>query len=124
MQTRWSGKDRVFLEGFRQSATNLGPIQSRLERWFELAMERGSGRYKRQVQVYILVISGVLVSAANVDTLAIAGALYVGAVQHSVTRFPLGWTGWPTSWTSSICGIALTWAALTAGSAVLVRHLE
>jgi hypothetical protein len=48
----------------------------RIEEWFNQNMEQVSVWYKRRTQKIILVIAAVLVTALNIDALALANALY------------------------------------------------
>lgn len=50
-------------------------FQTSVEEWFDDAMDRVSGWYKRKAQLIILVIAVVACAALNVDTFAIANAL-------------------------------------------------
>jgi hypothetical protein len=92
-------------------------FRTKLEHWYDDAMDRLSGWYKRRVQKFILGYGAVLAIACNVDTINIAQTLYrspveqsaaasaaataagkdIDAVDTSVTAlkglsFPLGWT--------------------------------
>ena len=92
VKSHWTGSSHGLLEGLRLAATSMGPLQARIEKWFDLAMEQASGRFKQHAQLYILALSGVITISADVDTISIAGALYDGAVSHVPTHFPLFWT--------------------------------
>lgn len=50
--------------------------RQRVENWYDDAMERVSGAYKRRAQTYIAVLGVVLCSALNADTLMIARELW------------------------------------------------
>jgi hypothetical protein len=108
---------RVLLESLKQDSTNFGSLQLRIEKWFELAMEQAAGRYKRRTQLYILTISLLIVAVGNVDTIAIWGGLYEGAVGNAPVRFPIGW--WapetPPLDFARCAGLFLSWAALSLG---------
>lgn len=116
VRTRWQGRDELLLEGLRQASTSLSPVQARIEKWFSEAMEQASGRFKRRVQIVILIISAIMVGIANIDTLTIAGNLYTGALNHSSVTFPFGWstTGKPSF--QQVCGLILTWGAVSLGA--------
>jgi hypothetical protein len=115
VKEQWSSADRILLESLRLMATSLGPIQTRVEKWFDLAMEQASGRFKRRANTVILGISAGVVGWANVDTIAIASKLYDGALSHQATHFALFW---PDSqpWISKFAGLGLTWAAVSLGA--------
>ena len=105
--------ERRLLEALRQDSTNIASLQARIEKWFELAMEQASGRFKRRVQIYTLVFAGLIVGGGNVDTIAIFNQLYNGAAAGARTAFPLGWNGF--AWTS-IPGILVSWGAISLGA--------
>jgi hypothetical protein len=116
VQPRWHGTDARLLEGLRQAATAYGPLQTRIEKWFSLAMEQASGRFKRRTQVYILAISGAIVAAADIDTISITRHLYSGAIQHSPVLFAVGWPDPGTPWWEKVFGIVLSWGAVSLGA--------
>jgi hypothetical protein len=58
------------------SAGDPAALRKNLEDWFNAAMERVSGWYKRNVQIVTLVIGLVLVVALNADTLMIANGFF------------------------------------------------
>ena len=55
---------------------NMTTARANAETWFNSAMDRLSGAYKRRIQVLTLGVSLVLTLAVGADTLAIADALY------------------------------------------------
>jgi len=74
---------------------NIDTAQARVAHWYDDAMERASGVYKRQAQIYIAVIGLVLCSALNADTVMIARELWgdqalrtaiVAQAQESATK--------------------------------------
>jgi len=54
------------------AADQLARLQANVEQWFNQAMDRVGGWYKRWTQKILLAIAGVLVVAANADTIALA----------------------------------------------------
>lgn len=54
---------------------NLLEFRGKLEGWFDDAMDRVSGWYKRKVQLVLLALAAVLTIGLNADTLEIGGAL-------------------------------------------------
>ena len=56
-------------------ADQLASLQANVEQWFNQAMDRVGGWYKRWTQKILLVIAVILVFAANADTLALANRL-------------------------------------------------
>jgi hypothetical protein len=68
---------RAPLLGFVYTAEgNLGRLQQSIEQWFDDAMDRISGWYKRKVQIALGVYAIVLVLALNIDSLALARTLW------------------------------------------------
>jgi hypothetical protein len=60
--------------------------------WFDAAMERVSGVYKRTSQIVILVLSLLVAVALNVDTVALVRALWTGAhVREAVAQAAGQW---------------------------------
>lgn len=59
-----------------ETTTTRSALQQKLEQYFDDAMERVSGWYKRKAQLMILVISVVIAVGINVDSLKIANSLY------------------------------------------------
>jgi hypothetical protein len=57
------------------AGTDLNKAQANLEQWFNDAMDRVSGVYKRKSQVWVLVIAILVTVFANVDSLQIADSL-------------------------------------------------
>ena len=66
---------RVLLLMIDGAGDNLDLVQKNLEQWFDQAMDRVSGWYKRQTQWLTLVLAAGLTFAANADTIAIANRL-------------------------------------------------
>jgi hypothetical protein len=57
------------------AGTNLNKAQANLEQWFNDAMDRVSGVYKRKSQVWVVVIAALVTISANVDSLQVADSL-------------------------------------------------
>lgn len=66
-----SGAER----GLQADAEGLREVKLNIENWYNDAMERLCGRYKRNSQVIILAIAAIVSLVCNVDTLAIANSL-------------------------------------------------
>jgi hypothetical protein len=63
--------------GLLESAQgDVDTARERVENWYDDAMERVSGAYKRRAQIYIAVLGLLLCSALNADTLMIARELW------------------------------------------------
>jgi hypothetical protein len=58
------------------SGANLDRVRSDIADWFNNAMDRVSGAYKRKTQLWSLIIALVLVVLLNIDTIKIAQALW------------------------------------------------
>jgi hypothetical protein len=73
-----SSELRKIFTTFRQEVgDNEEQLRKRLERWYDDAMERVSGWYKRRVQLTLAVIGLVVAIALNADTLQIVRTLWV-----------------------------------------------
>ncbi|HZZ87480.1 MAG TPA: hypothetical protein VFE13_04005 [Caulobacteraceae bacterium] len=59
-----------------EAAGDLGTFRAGVERWFDNAMDRLSGSYKRSIQVATLLVGFGLAAALNVDTVHVARSLY------------------------------------------------
>jgi hypothetical protein len=59
-----------------RSGANLDRVRSDIADWFDNAMDRVSGAYKRKTQLWSLIIALILVVLLNVDTVKIAQALW------------------------------------------------
>jgi hypothetical protein len=66
---------RTLLILLDESKSELGKLQESVEAWFNNAMDRASGWYKRRTQAIVFVIAVVLTSAVNADTIQIAKTL-------------------------------------------------
>jgi hypothetical protein len=91
-----AGPHEITLDGLRQGAAklengfvrraviaaidagqgDLEAVREHLEAWYDAAMDRVSGWYKRTSQVIIAVIALAIVGALNLDAIAIADSLY------------------------------------------------
>ena len=69
----------------QRSAGDIGLFQARAEEWFDDAMERVSGWYRRRIQIALTVIAAALALTLNVDTVQIARHLWTDqAVRETV----------------------------------------
>jgi hypothetical protein len=66
---------RTLLILMDEAKSDLGKLQESVEAWFNNAMDRASGWYKRRTQVIVFVIAVVMTSAVNADTIQIAKTL-------------------------------------------------
>src|SRR5262245_39728354 len=66
---------RTLLILLDEANSDLGKLHESIEAWFNNAMDRASGWYKRRTQEIVFVIAVVLTSAVNADTIQIAKTL-------------------------------------------------
>jgi hypothetical protein len=67
----------------QRSGRDLGVAQTAIEGWFNDAMDRVSGWYKRRTQVWTLIIAAAMTLAANADTTYMAQRLWTDPVLRS-----------------------------------------
>lgn len=67
---------RVLLTALDTAGGDLNQLRRNLEDWFDGAMDRVAGWYKRESQYFLIVIGLVLAVAGNVDTIAVGRYLY------------------------------------------------
>jgi hypothetical protein len=98
----FSSLDTYLSEG----ETRLSAARRTVEQWFDEAMDRASGWYKRSTQLWLGVVGLLLACILNVDTLTVATALWrdptlrQNVVEHA-QRYQLPSTGAETSLTSA-----------------------
>jgi hypothetical protein len=126
-------------------AEDLEGAKVNVERWFEDAMERVTGWYKRKMQLIILGVAAAISVALNVDSFDVANALWndaalrdsvVAAAQRDTSQpldvdldvieqrlgelgLPLGWRTAPESlaaWSAKVAGLLFTTIALSLGA--------
>ena len=124
---------------------DLDRARANVERWFDDAMERVTGWYKRKVQLIILVVAALVSVALNVDSFDVVNALWkdaalrdsvVAAAQRETGQplggdldviedrleelgLPLGWGALPqgpVAWTAKVAGLLFTTIALSLGA--------
>jgi len=126
----------------RQAGPQLAQKRAAVEAWFDDAMDRLSGVYKRQVQWVTLGLGALAVVVLNVDTIAIASALWhdqgiraavTGAAQQASGAMamdnavntlydfglPIGWSVLPIDaamWGMKAAGLALSILAVSLGA--------
>jgi hypothetical protein len=66
---------RTLLILLDEAKSDVGKLQESVEAWFNNAMDRASGWYKRRTQEIVFVIAVVVTSAVNADTIQIAKTL-------------------------------------------------
>jgi hypothetical protein len=123
---------------------NVTEFRAGVERWFDRAMERVGGWYKRRAQIFLFVIGLLLAFAVNTDAVRAAGHLWkddgkresiVAAVQNQQANqtpdqaiaklddigFPIGWdeANRPSGggeWAIAVLGWVITGIAVTLGA--------
>jgi len=63
-----------------ESASELERLQRRVESWFDDAMDRASGVYKRNVQAFLFAVGLLLAVLTGADSLRFASSLYLNPV--------------------------------------------
>lgn len=133
--TAMTGNDQIrtlLLGMLAHAGDDLATFRTSVASWFGGAMERLSGRYKRNTQLVGFVVGLVLATALNVDAIRIAhilwaeprlaaGAIPTGAdpnaaVQYWLGSFPLGWFNGATLTLATPLGWLLTAAATLFGA--------
>lgn len=107
---------------------NLEHAQANIEHWFDDAMDRASGWYRRRAQLWNLVLAALITVATNADTLHLLHrfwnepALRAAPPQTLQQLGPvIGWTAesfraGPWDWTSRVIGWLLTTVAVSMGA--------
>lgn len=75
---------RVLIAAIDKAQGNVDRAQKSLEAWYDSAMDRISGWYRRSTQIMILVISLVVTIGLNVNTLNVVNYLYVNDTARAV----------------------------------------
>jgi hypothetical protein len=70
------GFKRVLLQFHSESFSNLETFKVRIGRWFDEAMERNAGTYKKDAQHWILIFSFIITIAINVDSIKLIRYFY------------------------------------------------
>lgn len=71
----WPTLDRTFLTGIDYAQGNLNALTTNLSQWFNAAMDRTSGWYKRRTQAVLFVIGMLVAGILNVDALYVMSRL-------------------------------------------------
>jgi hypothetical protein len=76
---------RSLLQSIAEASGEITKVRHEVQAWFDQAMERVSGTYKKKTQTIILCISLVLTSLLNADTIELSRYLYENpAVRQSL----------------------------------------
>jgi hypothetical protein len=65
---------------------SLDEVRTHLEAWFDDAMDRASGGYKRYTQRILLLLGLAVAAATNADTIAIASGVWTAVPARAVTE--------------------------------------
>lgn len=136
---------KVLLLSLNDANSRLDKARENVESWFNNAMERVSGWYKRKAQVIILLVAFVVSVALNADTFNVVNSLWtdtalresvvaaaqratdqplsedMGEITQQITdlQLPLGWKSLPATWAEGlikVAGLLFTTAALSLGA--------
>lgn len=136
---------RALLVCMDEANEDLDRARANVERWFEEAMERVTGWYKRKMQLIIICVAATVCVALNVDSFSVTNALWndaalrdsvVAAAQKDTGQalggdldvieerleglgLPLGWTETPENlagWFAKVAGLLFTTVALSLGA--------
>lgn len=66
---------KTFLVFLEEAENDVQELQKGIETWFNNAMDRVSGWYKRRTQLFVIIIAAFLVGLSNADTLRIVKTL-------------------------------------------------
>lgn len=130
---------RAIVSAIDSSQGDLQHVREQLEAWYDGAMDRVSGWYKRSTQWMIFVIALGSACALNIDTIAIVDSLYhnqalrdvsvaaagnasgngtvQGALRElSALHLPIGWHEAPKNLLETAIGLLITALAATLGA--------
>ncbi|RJG16087.1 hypothetical protein [Massilia cavernae] len=122
---------RALQSVYRQANGDLAKLQSSLEGWFDNAMERVSGAYKRQSLMVSLALSLLMAVLFNIDSIHLfrtlwqqpalaaqlsADTLNQGAID-ALRTLPIGWQSFPTKFDADFAMQVAGWL-LTASTAL------
>ncbi len=118
---------------YQQANGDLAKLQAGIIGWFDSAMERVSGAYKRSAMLISFVLSLLLAVLFNIDSIHLFRALWQhpslaaqlaaapeamnGAAIDALWRLPIGWQSFPPQWTPQLALSAAGWL-LTASTAL------
>lgn len=92
----------------RESAGDLGQLQTSIERWYDAAMDRVSGSYKRLTSIRTFFLGLLVAVALNVDALRILATLANDPTQReAIAEVAKGTTGGPDTVKSEQIAAAL-----------------
>lgn len=130
------GVQRALLIALDSAGGDLAKAQANLEAWYNSAMDRVSGWYKRSTQIILLALGLILAVALNISTVRIAQTLYhdktaremVVATAEKQAKEAIGYqqasndlgdlsmlVGWPKTWDGIRFELQHYWAPDLAG---------
>lgn len=127
------GPLKAMVKSVLVSNDDLAQLYKSLEQWFDSAMDRVSGWYKRKIQIISLAVAIFLAIMTNADSLNIINTLYqnshmrvsiinsVSSNDYSIIQLPLGWEA-PLNchnlfdWLRKLAGWSFTAVAISLGS--------
>lgn len=71
-----SGIGRMILQYISEAKGDLNYVKDKIMRWYDEAQERLLGSFKKKLQLYVFLISILLVGFTNADTIKLADYLY------------------------------------------------
>jgi hypothetical protein len=80
----------ALVESCTYTVTSLSDVLKALAKWFDESMERMSGRYKRQTQIYLFGIGIVIAVAFNVNAIRVADQLWASASAQKIATAASG----------------------------------
>jgi hypothetical protein len=76
MSGTYEGLQKTLLLFLDDAEKDIAKVRKNVEQWFDDAMNRAAGWYKRKSQLIILVYAFVIAMGLNVDTIAVSNSLY------------------------------------------------
>lgn len=128
---------RALMETFGASP---GGVRKGFEDWYQQAMDRLTGEYKRNTQLWLLAIAAVVTAVTGADSIAIATTVWHAqlataaaaapnlpndpSIQDALKTltsqsFPIGWASVPSDvygWVLKVAGLAFTTLAVSLGA--------
>jgi hypothetical protein len=119
-----AGAARQSLQALLATSKDLDAFRDAIEHWFDHAMNRTSGRYKRLSNNAMLAFGLLVAIGANIDSLALAHSMWVdaqnahGSAAPSLQALPIGWDAAAThAWSvERFIGWVITALAVSVGA--------
>jgi len=122
---------RGLLQGmYARAEDKVENLQKAVAGWFDAAMERLSGGYKRRAQLWTFVIALVIAGLLNVDSIHLFRSLWThpaalalsavpgtaDAALATLNELPIGWQPFPPSVFGAVCGWIITAVSVLFGA--------